>query len=182
MQFSLLPVSLLLSLAAAQTITFSADPATSTTCAGQPVLDQCLASTKLIVAQCGTTDWGCLCQKWNDVLTCYTASGCSDDAGIATAQNSKDTYCAQASIYTSTTSSAISRDVPATTTATTATGTGATSAQTTANNGDVRVESTSSGSATGASATETGNAASKDLVVGAGSLMMGLAGLVGAFL
>lgn len=114
--------------------------------------------------------------------SCYTASGCSDDAGIATAQNSKDTYCAQASIYTSTTSSAISRDVPATTTATIATGTGATSAQTTANNGDVRVESTSSGSATGASATETGNAASKDLVVGAGSLMMGLAGLVGAFL
>lgn len=118
----------------------------------------------------------------NVCSSCYTASGCSDDAGIATAQNSKDTYCAQASIYTSTTSSAISRSVPATTTATTATGTGATSAQTTANNGDVRVESTSSGSATGASATETGNAASKDLVVGAGSLMMGLAGLVGAFL
>ncbi|KAK0108333.1 hypothetical protein ONS95_003148 [Cadophora gregata] len=182
MQFSLLPISTLISLAAAQTITFSANPATSTTCAGQPVLDLCLASTKLIVAQCGSTDWGCLCQKWNDVLTCYTASGCSEDAGIATAQNSKDTYCAQASIYTSTTSSAISRDIPTTTTATTATGTDSSSAQTTGNNGDVRVESTSSGTATGASATQSGNAASKDLVVGAGSMMMGLAGLVGAFL
>ncbi|KAH7419929.1 hypothetical protein BKA64DRAFT_652028 [Cadophora sp. MPI-SDFR-AT-0126] len=182
MQFSLVPVSLLLSLAVAQTVTFSSNPATSTTCAGQNVLDQCLASTKLIVAQCGTTDWGCLCQKWNDVLTCYTASGCSNDAGIAEAQNSKDTYCAQASIYTSTTSSAISRAVSATTTATTATGTGATSAQTTDDNGAVRVASTSSGTATGASATQSGNAARKDLVVGAGSVMMGLAGLVGALL
>ncbi|KAH7350852.1 hypothetical protein BKA65DRAFT_499133 [Rhexocercosporidium sp. MPI-PUGE-AT-0058] len=184
MQFSLLPVSLLLSLAAAQTtVTFSADPSTSTACAGQPVLNACVASTKAIVAACGTTDWGCLCQKWNDVLTCYTASGCPNDAGLATAQNSKDTYCAQASIYTSTTSAAISRDVAtAVATGATTTGTGATSAQTTANNGDVRVASSSSGTATGASPTQSGSGARRDLVVGAGSVLVGVAGLVGAFL
>ncbi|KAL2071601.1 hypothetical protein VTL71DRAFT_12836 [Oculimacula yallundae] len=177
MQFSLLPVSLLLSLATAQsTITFSSKASTSTACAGQGVLDSCIASTKAIVANCASTDYGCLCQKWDDVLTCYTRSGCNDDPTQATAQNNKDTYCANASIYSSSTTTPISRDVATTSASTTATttGTGATSAQTTANNGDVRAASTSSGAA--ASPTQSGSGAGREGVVGLGGVVVGLVG------
>lgn len=38
-------------------------------CAGQPVLDSCLATTKAIASACATTDYSCLCDKWTDVMT-----------------------------------------------------------------------------------------------------------------
>ena len=68
MYFSLLPASVLLSLAVAQT-TISGSSASSTACAAQPVMDACYASTSAIAQACATTDYGCLCSKWNDVLT-----------------------------------------------------------------------------------------------------------------
>ncbi|CZS95998.1 uncharacterized protein RAG0_05484 [Rhynchosporium agropyri] len=179
MQLSLLPVSLLLSLATAQsTVSFSSKPVTSTECAGRGVLDSCVASTKAIVADCGSTDWGCLCQKWNDVLTCYTASGCVNDPTIPTAQNSKDTYCANASIYPSSTSSPTSRASASTTATTTQSGT--MPAQTTSGTGSVRTATTSGGAA--ASPTQSGSGAVREGVVGAGSVLMGVVGLMGALL
>jgi len=73
MYLSLLPVSLLLSLATAAT-TISGPSASSTACAAQPVMDSCYASTSAIAQACATTDYGCLCSKWNDVLTYAAAS------------------------------------------------------------------------------------------------------------
>ena len=73
MYISLLPISLLLSLAAAQT-TISGSSTSSTACAAQPVMDSCYASTSAIAQACATTDYGCLCSKWNDVLTCACLS------------------------------------------------------------------------------------------------------------
>lgn len=76
MYLSLLPASLLLSLAAAQTTTTqsvisvtSAAAGTASVCAAQPVLEACLASTEAIAGACSSTDYQCLCSKWNDVLT-----------------------------------------------------------------------------------------------------------------
>lgn len=68
MYISILPATLLLSLATAQT-TLSGSFATSTACAAQPVMDACYSSTSAIAQACSTTDYGCLCSKWNDVLT-----------------------------------------------------------------------------------------------------------------
>lgn len=65
MQLSLLPISLLISLAAAQ----SSASDTTSKCAAQPVLEACLASTQAIAAGCSSTDYGCLCQKNTDILT-----------------------------------------------------------------------------------------------------------------
>ncbi|CZT41283.1 uncharacterized protein RSE6_01003 [Rhynchosporium secalis] len=150
MQLSLLPVSLLLSLATAQsTVSFSSKPVTSTECAGRGVLD-----------------------------SCYTASGCVNDPTIPTAQNSKDTYCANASIYPSSTSSPTSRASASTTATTTQSGT--MPAQTTSGTGSVRTATTSGGAA--ASPTQSGSGAVREGVVGAGSVLMGVVGLMGALL
>ena len=65
MQLSLLPVSLFLSLAAAQT----SSTGSTSVCAAQSVLEACLSSTQAILAGCSSTDYDCLCQKTNDVLT-----------------------------------------------------------------------------------------------------------------
>jgi hypothetical protein len=75
MHISLLPASLLLSLVAAQSTTSavlsvtSAAAGTASACGAEPVLEACLASTEAIANACSTTDYQCLCQKWNDVLT-----------------------------------------------------------------------------------------------------------------
>lgn len=71
MQFTLLPISLLISFAAAQSST-AASSGTTSVCAAQPVLEACLASTQAIAAGCASTDYKCLCEKNNDVLT-YTS-------------------------------------------------------------------------------------------------------------
>lgn len=68
MYISLLPISLLVSLAAAAT-TISGSTGSSSACAAQPVMDACYASTSAIAEGCLSTDYGCLCSKWNDVLT-----------------------------------------------------------------------------------------------------------------
>jgi hypothetical protein len=37
-------------------------------CAAQPVLNNCLDSTQLAASNCNTTDYGCLCEKWSAVV------------------------------------------------------------------------------------------------------------------
>ena len=58
----------LLSLALAQGSSVSS-AATASSCAAQPVLDACLASTQALVSSCSTTDYSCLCTKYTAVLT-----------------------------------------------------------------------------------------------------------------
>jgi hypothetical protein len=71
MYISLLPTALLLSLVGAQTTSYSLVATTSSACAAQPVLEACLASTEAIANGCLSTDYSCLCQKWNDVYTYF---------------------------------------------------------------------------------------------------------------
>jgi len=174
MQFSLLPFSLFLSVTAAATSSLSASATgTSTACAAQDVLDQCLVTGKGYLDACAASDYACLCQKSNDILTCYLQ--CPNDPGQSSAQNTKDTNCNNASIYGQTTS-AISRPVSSSASATGAT----TEASATSNSGAAK---TASGTSSGASSSATGKTnAAENLVVGAGSVMMGLAAVVAAVL
>lgn len=117
---------------------------------------------------------------------------CPNDSRQGGALSSKLAYCANAVQYPSSTPSAISRPVSSTGSAATATGTGSGSgssgSQTSGSDGAVRVASSTGGSASktssgsSSSSTEKANAGSKGLAVGAGGVLMGLAGVVGAFL
>ncbi|PMD56938.1 uncharacterized protein K444DRAFT_632096 [Hyaloscypha bicolor E] len=175
MYISLFPASLLLSVAAAAT-TISGSSASSTACAAQPVMDSCYASTSAIAQACTTTDYGCLCSKWNDVLTCFLQ--CPNDPRYASAKSSHETYCNDFVAYGGTTTSAISRAVSAVSTITS----GSSGAQATESSGAVRVASSTTASGAGASSTTTVKNGAEGVAVGAGSVLMGVAGFVGAFL
>ncbi|CZR60376.1 uncharacterized protein PAC_10272 [Phialocephala subalpina] len=179
---SFLAVSSLAAITVAQTTSYSYITPTTSTCAAQAVLDSCFASTTAIIQTCATTDYGCLCQKYNDLLTCFLQ--CPNDSRLGAAQSSQATYCSDASAYTSTTSSAISRAVSSAVSAATTNAGTASGAATTGSSGAVRVaSSTDSGSSASASATSTAKSgAKKELMVGAGSVVMGLAGLAAAVL
>lgn len=190
-----LTISSFAALAVAQTTSFSiTSSTTSSVCGAQPVLDACIASTTAIIQSCASTDYNCQCQKYGDLLTynlslfpnasltnthstsCFNV--CPNDPRLAAAQSSQSTYCADASIYSSSTSSAVSRSVSAAATTTTDSGT-ASGVATTGSSGAVRVaSSTTSASSTSATAK---SGAQKELLVGAGSVVLGFAGLVGAF-
>ncbi|PQE26841.1 gpi anchored serine-threonine rich protein [Rutstroemia sp. NJR-2017a BVV2] len=165
--------TLLISLAAAQSSAAVA-PGTSV-CAGQNVLDACLGSTRAIANACQTNDYNCLCSKWNDVLTCFESAGCPNDPQYAGTLSNKQTYCANASVYSSSSSSAISKDWPTSATTTAATATGSESAAAAS-----KTSGTGSASKTGtASATSaTGSSGAEKAVVGAGGVLGLVAGVV----
>ncbi|TVY57009.1 hypothetical protein LCER1_G000982, partial [Lachnellula cervina] len=173
MQFSLLPISLFLSVAAAATSTSSAAASgTSSVCAAQDVLNQCLVTGRGYLDACASTDYACLCQKSNDILTCYLQ--CPNDPGQSAAQNTKSTNCNNASIYGQTTT-AISKAVSATASTSSASATGASATS------DAVAVKTATGTASGATSSASGKANSAgNMVIGAGSVMMGLAGVMAA--
>ncbi|KAM3072397.1 hypothetical protein ACMFMG_009200 [Clarireedia jacksonii] len=175
MQFTtLLPATLLLSLAAAQTTSAVVAPGTSV-CPGQNVLDACLLSTRAIANACQNNDYNCLCPRWNDVLTCFAS--CPNDPQYAGVLSNKQTYCANASIYSSSSSSAISKDWPTSTTTTaggaSATDSGAAATKTTGNG-----SKSGTASATGSAASATGSSGAEKKVVGAGGVFGLVAGVV----
>jgi len=102
MQFSILfSLGSLLSLTLATTLsptnTATATTGTTTDCPGEAVLQNCLAGTQAIAQNCATTDYDCLCGKWNDVLTCYNE--CPLDPAVSSINSTKITYCADAVEY-----------------------------------------------------------------------------------
>ncbi|KAN0108334.1 hypothetical protein V8E51_008076 [Hyaloscypha variabilis] len=176
MYTSLLPASLLLSVAAAAT-TISASSATSTACAAQPVMDSCYASTSAIAQACATTDYSCLCSKWNDVLTCFDQ--CPNDPRYAATAASHATYCNDLAAYGGSSTSAFSALVTSTITPA-GTTTGPTGSQSTQSSVTGKVDSTSTVSPdTPAPTTKNG---AEGLAIGAGSVFIGVAGFMGAFL
>lgn len=66
---SFLTVSSLAALAVAQTTSYSLVTSTTSICAALPVLDSCIASTTAIIESCSSTDYGCQCQKYTDLVT-----------------------------------------------------------------------------------------------------------------
>ncbi|KAI9048666.1 hypothetical protein LZ554_007497 [Drepanopeziza brunnea f. sp. 'monogermtubi'] len=169
MRVSLFPVALLVSAAAAMTTTYSASSAAYTeTCGALPVLNQCISSTQIIAKACKPTDYSCLCDKWNVVVVCFDV--CPNDDRLSGIQNTAASYCA----YAPTTTSAIVTPTKTPTPSSTSSGgpSPVAGGSTPATNG------TSTGGSSGSSATGGAN----NVVLGAGSVMMCLAGLVGAFL
>ncbi|KUJ15634.1 uncharacterized protein LY89DRAFT_719361 [Mollisia scopiformis] len=179
---SVLTISSLAAFAVAATSTTYSYVPTTSACGAQPVLEACIASTTAIIESCAATDYSCQCQKYTDLVTCFNV--CPNDPRIVAAQSSQSTYCSDASAYSTTTTSAISRAVSSAVPVTT-TDANSASLATTGSSGAIRVASstTDAGSSASASASSTAKSgAQKELIVGAGSVVMGLAGLVGAFL
>ncbi|CAD6441340.1 80098020-1c09-4886-abde-787280242245 [Sclerotinia trifoliorum] len=179
---ALLPLSVLVSYTAAQTTAATTPVAptggSSSACLGQNVLDACLSSTTAIAQACQSTDYSCLCTSWNAVLTCYNQ--CPNDAGYAGALSNKQTYCNNASIYTSTSSLAISKDWPTSATATAAGGSGPTGVGANAGagaTGTTTRASTMNGSGSKTSTASASGAESSDKSSGVGE--RGISGLVG---
>jgi len=179
-----LPTSLTLflfsSLAIAQTTTFTTSPsvtqstssATTSVCADQPVLDTCLASTEALANACQSTDYLCLCQKWNAVVICY--NDCPNDPGLSSANSTESSYCSQAAVYGTTTflqvSSSSSSGSSATTTSASVTETGST-------------KTTGSATATGTGGFSQATGAAVNLrVIGTGGMLAAVAGVVVVYL
>ncbi|EXJ58664.1 hypothetical protein A1O7_06092 [Cladophialophora yegresii CBS 114405] len=66
------------------------------------ILDACLATIQGQVNSCLSTDYGCLCTQYQNLLTCY--NNCPADPGVSTVQQQREQYCAAASAYPSSTS------------------------------------------------------------------------------
>ncbi|KAH8596366.1 hypothetical protein B0O99DRAFT_593686 [Bisporella sp. PMI_857] len=201
MYTSLLPLSLLLALTTAQTTLLSVKPLPSPgtaagvpSCDGLNVLNACLTSTTAIAQSCAAGDYQCLCQKWKDVAQCYSASGCPTDPRFAGANSNQLAYCQNASLYANSTPKSTSAPVSSSVTAETAfiassgsgpssgsesgsasaTGSRAQATATTAGSGSSRTSTSSS-----STSTETG-AGTKNMIIGMGGVVVGLAGFVAA--
>ncbi|KAF4624375.1 hypothetical protein G7Y89_g13794 [Cudoniella acicularis] len=183
MQFStLLPVALLASVAVAATTTTSfsiSAPAvpSSTSCAAQDILETCLSTGMGYVNACALADYGCLCEKWNDILTCYLQ--CPNDPTYASALATKNAECNANAENPSSTVTPISKSVAPLSTSTSPAGA---NAGATTSGGAVRASSDATGTATAAGSSTTAKSGAEGLALGAGSVLMGLAGVAAVVL
>ncbi|KAK5634597.1 hypothetical protein RRF57_010310 [Xylaria bambusicola] len=151
----------------AQTATTTASTGTST-CAAQSILDACLDTTEGYVDLCGSTDYSCLCDKYTAIMTCF--ANCPNDSRSSSLDSQRQLYCANASAFATTT-----------TTAKTASSTDS-SATPTASEESSGATSSHAGSATKTSApTESPTGAADSLQRGTG-LMGAVVGVVAAVL
>ncbi|CAG8588433.1 12797_t:CDS:2 [Ambispora leptoticha] len=97
-------------------------PYSEAACAAQANLDSCVSTEKAAVSTCSAADYGCLCEKYQALLTCY-AQCPSDPTSQSTAngvQGSLDSYCNAASATSSHTSTTTTSSSTGTTSATSA--------------------------------------------------------------
>jgi len=112
-------------LASAATQTGAAAPK-STSCDAQNIVDACKQTQQTQIDNCSATDWICLCQNYQNLLTCY--NNCPDDTtNRAPVQSQVTAYCAAAApLISASLADAATRPVPSVaSTATLATGTNA---------------------------------------------------------
>ncbi|GAD95337.1 GPI anchored serine-threonine rich protein [Paecilomyces variotii No. 5] len=169
--------------AAQDTTTAATAQATSSTCAAQNIVDACLKSTTPQLKACASTDWKCLCDQSNNVLTCY--NNCPGDPDQFGAQQTKESYCNAAKAYGSSSSTSASKTPGSSPTASgsAAATTGATVAQVTGSSSGSSAKSsgTSTSSGKSSSSTSSKNAAS-GMTVEAGSLAAAVLVGLGALL
>ncbi|KAJ5131804.1 hypothetical protein N7448_005962 [Penicillium atrosanguineum] len=84
------------SLVAAQDATTTAT-ATSTKCAAQKVVDQCILTMKFTLENCDSSDWDCKCQGSTNIVNCY--NNCPDDQERLGAQQIREQNCIAAKAY-----------------------------------------------------------------------------------
>lgn len=80
-------------LVAAQTTTAAASSGAVSGCGDQVdiIIQTCLATENAQLAACASTDWDCLCNQINNVLTCY--NNCPTDPNAFGVQQTKLSYC-----------------------------------------------------------------------------------------
>ncbi|OCL12386.1 hypothetical protein AOQ84DRAFT_156349 [Glonium stellatum] len=159
----------------AASVASAAQPTSTSTCLAQNIVDACVASIQPQISACSGTDWICLCQQYQNLLTCY--NNCPNDPEKSTVQSQVTSYCtAAAPLLSASAASAATMPHPSTT-ATTASG--ASGASTLATTTTGAAAGTASGTQSGAKASSTGAAGFIAAPVsGAVAVFLGLAGLL----
>ncbi|KAI0540512.1 hypothetical protein GGR58DRAFT_133218 [Xylaria digitata] len=147
MKATLVSIAVLAAAVSADTTTAST---TTTACAAQTILDACLDTTESYLSLCGSQDYSCLCDKYTAIMTCF--ANCPNDDRQYALDSQRQLYCANASAFSTKTTS--SKTV-AKSTGTTATTTGSASSDPT--NG--ATSTFGNADATSSAATSTPNAA-----------------------
>jgi len=152
------------SFAAAQSQTGAAAPK-ATSCNAQNIVDACVAGIKTQIDTCTANDWICLCQNYQNLLTCY--NNCPDSVEKSPVQNQVTSYCgAAAPLLSASAADAATRPHPSV---------AATSVMATGTNAAV----SATGTQAAASAFKTGAAGVMAAPVGGVlAVVLGLAGLV----
>ncbi|KAI9867165.1 MAG: hypothetical protein M1813_009443 [Trichoglossum hirsutum] len=162
MQIASLLLAAFAGLACAQSSVQTAPGSKPSACAAQNIVDACLVTQKATLTSCGPNDYGCLCNVWTNINTCY--NNCPGHPDSFGAQQSKVSFCGAASANPTSTSSAFS-----------APGSSTPSAAASTTSGGVRV----SGTATAAATSSTGAAVpGMNINGGLAALVLGVAGLV----
>ncbi|KAK1750819.1 hypothetical protein QBC47DRAFT_87437 [Echria macrotheca] len=151
--------------------------AQDTACAANYIVEACLGTENGKLATCGTQDYVCRCNAFENILTCF--NNCPNDPRKHDYEGQKQIFCGYASQFPSTTPKATgATTAPATSAETTAAGGSGSGSQGTANAG---ASNGGTATSTGAASGQTHNAAA-DLAMNAGSVLAAVAGVVAAVL
>ncbi|KAF7554197.1 hypothetical protein G7046_g6877 [Stylonectria norvegica] len=167
----LLPITLL------AIVGVSAQSDDDSKCDAEYIVTRCLESETAKVSACRTTEYDCLCAAYEAVATCY--NNCPHDPRASDAQSQVKIFCANASIYgtttktTKTASSGSSR-----TTVDAATTTSSSEGEDDKSSASTSVSSTATRSADNTSST--GGAA--ELALNVGGVLLAVAGVVAGVL
>jgi len=158
----------------AASVATAAQPTSSSACLAQNIVDACVAGIQPQINACAGTDWICLCQQYQNLLTCY--NNCPGLAARASVQNQVTSFCTAAAPLLSSSAAAAATMPHASTTAATASGASGANTMVTAT---TRGAATASGSQSAASASPTGAAGFVAAPIsGAVAIFLGLAGLL----
>ncbi|PSN64017.1 hypothetical protein BS50DRAFT_95456 [Corynespora cassiicola Philippines] len=93
MRFAALAIVASAGIAVAQTSSAAATTPTgsSSDCQAQNIVDACIEGYQSRIEDCSANDWICLCDVYNDVLTCY--NNCPDSNERPPVQNQVTQYC-----------------------------------------------------------------------------------------
>ncbi|OCK75998.1 hypothetical protein K432DRAFT_385777 [Lepidopterella palustris CBS 459.81] len=163
--------------AAQSTVASAATPSSSasSTCQAQNIVDACIASIQPQINACAGNDWICLCQQYQNLLTCY--NNCPGLPEKATVQNQVTSFCTAAAPLLSS-SAAAAATMPHASTSAAATVSAASAGTTLATATSAGATTKASGTASAASASSTGAAGFIAAPIGGViALFLGVAGL-----
>ncbi|KAF7547098.1 hypothetical protein G7Z17_g7955 [Cylindrodendrum hubeiense] len=150
---------------AATTVTTAVSASSSSECDADYIVTKCLETEENKPANCGSTDYGCLCAAYQAIATCY--NNCPSDSRASSAQNDVTVYCNNASLYASTN--------------TAATKTAASSKTASADAADSSATESSATAIESSTPSTTDNAAA-DLARNTGGVLLAVAGVIAALL
>ncbi|KAF2461455.1 hypothetical protein BDY21DRAFT_368673 [Lineolata rhizophorae] len=154
----------------------------SSDCEAQNIVDSCLATTQIQVDGCDANDWQCLCDAYEQVVTCWNNCPNSDQAFGD--EQTKTSYCnaAEAQNPSSDTTTAAAAATTGATTggASSAAATGSAAANSASSAiGTPTGDSSSDSTATGSAASASSSGAAGGVYVPAGGFVAAVVGLAG---